>query len=265
MKYSIAISLLLSSSIALGAPAKLTFKLPAIAEKHHLYYHELLTQALAKLDVALTIEIPYQKLSQKRIIKMVENNQLSLFWQFQTRERDKRLTPIPVSLTDGMMGQRIFLIPKGAQPSYSKINSLADLRVSGLVGGFGANWYDIKVWRYNRLPYYVKDGEWRALYKMLSIDRGINYFSRGFNEILTEASLHPDLEIEQHLLLIYNRRYQFYLSPQASQHQRLLERALLKAKQSGLMEQLIRKHWRQSFAQLKPEKRLKLYLKTPPE
>ncbi|WP_199911753.1 hypothetical protein [Dongshaea marina] len=248
-----------------AAPQPLTLTLPAMKSQEHRYYYELLEKSLELEGVRLIIQQPYQHLPQKRIVQMLELGSLSLAWLIQTAERDASFTPVRTGLTDSLIGQRILLIPRGQQPAYNRIHTLDDLRDSGLIGGFGANWYDIRVWRYNRLPYHVKDGEWRALYQMLSATGGVNYFSRGLSEIVAEAQQHPNLEIEQRLVLVYDRDFQFYLSKQASSHQALLERALQKAKDSGLMRQLIEKYWQQSFKLLEPDKRLNLQLKTPPE
>ncbi len=195
------------------------FLLPSFIDGTHVYYHDLLQQSLEAsgidIEIKSTQSLPtIGHVPQKRAVSMLQNDQLSILWRMQSRERDKHYTPVEVGITNNLIGHRILLIPRGKQPVYDKINNLEDLRNAGLVGGFGINWFDARVWKKNKLKYQEVDGEWRHIYPMVaSKNRGIDYFSRGFNEIMLEIKLRPDLEIEKRLMLIYDRDFRFYLSP----------------------------------------------------
>lgn len=253
---------------ALPPPAvsaeRITLRVAAYEDNSHHYYHELLINSLEAVDCQTTLVIPAAHLPQKRAVKMLENGELSLLWLIQTADRDKRYMPVNVGLTNGLIGHRILLIPKNQQVIYSAVRSLEDFRALNKTGGFGKDWFDIKVWEANHLKYAVHDGEWRRLYKMIAAgNRGIDYFSRGFTEVLAEAKRHPYLDIEQRLVLIYHRDFVFYLGQSARRHKDIIEKALARSKETGLMDRLIRRHWGSDFQGLKFDQRVKINLKTP--
>jgi len=94
-------------------------------------------------------------------------------------------------------------------------------------------------------------------------DRGIDYFSRGVNEIIAELKEYPGLEIEKNLVLQYDRDFKFYLSARTSLMKPAIEEALTKAKESGMMDRLVNKYWANDFAQLNYTKRIVIRLQTP--
>ncbi|WP_354668140.1 hypothetical protein [Vibrio hepatarius] len=212
---------------------------------------------------AVTIDIPKEHIPQKRAIKMVESGQLSLIWLIGTEERNQKYIPVKVPLTDGMIGKRILLIPSSLKHKFSEINSLEDFQKSGLVAGLGVNWYDVDVWKTNQLPVYLEDGEWRSLYSKLTANGAVNYFPRGMTEILGEAKQNPHLSIEQHLMLVYEKDFYFYLSKSAASYHPAIEKALKEARKTGLMAELIKKHWQHTFEQIKPEQRVTIKLSLP--
>ncbi|KQB08314.1 hypothetical protein V7T16_05430 [Vibrio metoecus] len=241
----------------------ITLVLPAQSDNGHAYYHELLTRALADQGIDLIIETPYPHLPQKRVVKMVENDQLSLTWLLESPERNQHFAYIDIPLTHGLIGQRILLIPPSLQSRFDNVATLDDLRKTLLIAGLGEHWVDITVWRYNQLPFYIQNGEWRELYKKLSVTGEVNYFPRGVTEIYQESILNPHLAIEQHLLLQYQNDFRFYLSPKTAQYKDTLEQALQKAVESGLMDRLIEQYWGKSLSLLRLNQRQVIELKMP--
>ncbi|WP_434340446.1 hypothetical protein [Motilimonas cestriensis] len=237
--------------------------LPASKDGSHEYFHELLLRSLSAQGIEVTIIAPYSHLPQKRAVRLLESQAISLFWMIETPRRNQKFTKVNVGLTKGLIGKRILLVPKEDKMRYAKVTNLDDFRQLNVTGGFGANWFDIEVWQANQLRYIVRDGEWRALYDMLSSNGGVNYFSRGVNEILSEQQQHPYLVVEPHLLFEYQRDFVFYLSSQNAYHKTMIESALIKANKSGLMDQLIKEYWSQYFDSLGLEQRVKLKLLTP--
>ncbi len=260
----IALMLILSAT---SSNAKIVeMSVPSFVDGIHKYYHELLIESIKENGYLPVVAISpgAKNIPQKRAIKMLEHDMLSTLWLVQSKARDEKYTPVEIGITNNLIGHRIMFIPKGTQVLFDNINTLEDFRKSGLTGGFGKNWFDVKVWNANNLKSYEMDGDWRRLYLMVAHrNRGIDYFSRGFNEIMIEAQTQPALDIEQRLMLIYDRDFRFYLSPSAAKYKQILEESLTKAKKSGLMDKLIRKHWSKSFSQLNFDKRIKIRLKTP--
>lgn len=246
------------------AKESLTLTLASQVDNGHQFFHELIYQALTRDGHEVKIIVPSDHIPQKRVVRMVEADMLSLTWLLATPERDAHFTSVDVPLTNGLIGKRLLLIPPGLQQKFDKINTLEELRASKLVAGLGISWFDVDVWQFNSLPVYQADGEWRSLYWKLTHTGPINYFPRGLNEIGLEAAQNPHLSIEKHLMLVYNRDLKFYLSPQTAKYQPQLEQALLRAKQDGLIDELVDKYWGESFKLLQPELRTVITLDLPP-
>lgn len=253
----------ISVPTATPSTAELNLVLPTYADNTHLFYIELLQKSLDNAHIPYTITLE-ENLPQNRAVEMLDQGQLSLMWLLASEERDSLYTRVNVGLTNGLIGQRILLLPPGQKEVYAHVKNLADFRDLGKVGAFGKNWFDTLVWANNDLPYQEIDGEWRVIYDMMAEgNRNIDYFSRGFTEILNDAHEHPDLEIEPHLVLIYDRDFYFYLSSSASPYKEVLEGALLKAQTSGLIDELVQKYWADNFAQLHLDQRIHIQLETP--
>lgn len=229
------------------------------------YFVDLLEQSLLAAGHQPDIEVK-GNLPQKRMLHMIAHNQLSLTWLVQSDERDRIYVPVEVGITNGLIGHRILLISPGQESVYSQVKTLDDFRNLELTGVFGSGWFDVHVWKHNQLRFVEKDGGWQSkVYRQIaSRDRGVDYFSRGFFEVLDEARAHPEVVIEPRLMLVYDRDFRFYLSRDAARYKLILEDALRKAKASGLMQRLMEKHWADAFALLKPGSRLQLRLQNPP-
>lgn len=232
--------------------------------QHH-FFHELLKTALEQSG--FTPQFHLAIIPQLRIKHYLDSGNISVYWMIESEERNKKHIPIKVGLTNGLIGKRILFIKKGDQHLYDKVNNLDDFRNLDLVGGMGRNWFDVKVWQANRLKYQEASGNWAKIFKLISIGRIYNYFSRGINEILIESKKYPKLAIEQRLVLIYDRDFFFYLSKKGknagAKYEKAINSALKKAKSSGLIEKLVEKYWGDDFITLNYKKRVKLYLKTP--
>lgn len=119
------------------------------------------------------------------------------------------------------------------------------------------------MWRHNQLPVTDRNGDWRVLYKQVAKgNRGVDYFRRGVIEIVTEAPNHPELQVERQLVLIYDRDFVFYLSPQSALLAPVTE-ALTLARDTGLIERLIRKHYAEAFDLYRLNDRVRIKLDTP--
>ncbi|MEF1282526.1 hypothetical protein QTN94_00705 [Vibrio sp. M250220] len=245
------------------AKETITLTLASQIDGGHRYYHELLYEALSNAGFEVFIEEPSEHIPQKRVLKMVEANQLSMTWLISTAERDRRYIAVDVPLTNGLIGKRVLLIPPKLQPVFDKVTSLEELQGIDKVAGMGINWYDAKVWQNNGLNVYLQDGEWRVLYNLLTTDGKVNYFPRGLNEIVTESQQNPHLAIEQRLILVYERDFKFYLSPNMAPYRHKIEQALLNAKRSGLIDRLVEKYWGEDIKQIKPEQRVVIKLALP--
>jgi hypothetical protein len=264
---AMAVAAALFAAIAVGAVAqgkeRIVIRIATVDDAPYAFYHELLSTALKEAGYDAEV-VPSVPVPQKRALYMLDNDEISLHWMVASAERDAAYVPVNVGLTNGLIGNRILFIPQGAQAIYDKVRTLDDFRNLGKVGGFGKNWFDVNVWKANNLKYYEVDGDWTVIYNMVAVGgRGIDYFSRGMNEIVAESKAHGNLEIEKNLVLVYDRDFKFYLGKSGAAYKDVIETALKKAKASGLIDRLIRKHWAADFTALNFDKRIKIILKTP--
>jgi hypothetical protein len=255
-------TLLMALAGAAGAES-ITLRLVAMPDDTQRYYVALLEEAL-RAD-GHTLHVNYvESAPQPRLWNMVANSKLSLIWGVQTRVRDKAYASVSNELTNGLIGQRILLVPKGEEQAYAGVRTLDDLRRLGKVGGVGASWFDAEVWRFNSLPVYAKTGDWRHLFAMVaSGNRHVDYLVRGANEVVGEAKHHNELAIEPHLVLIHGRDVHFYLSPDALRYKAVIERALANADRSGLKKELIARYFLPGFKALNLDQRVRIKLRTP--
>ncbi|MBI9111814.1 hypothetical protein [Maridesulfovibrio ferrireducens] len=234
--------------------------MPSYSEGFHEYYYELIETALTDAGHEVVIE-GVVDLPHLRELRMLGRGCLDILWLVRTPELDKMYIPIPVPLTNGLFGKRVLLVPAEDLNAYKDVKTLQDFCKLNKVGGLGSNCFDAGVWKENKLPC-QEVANWRCLYNMIAMrSRGLDYFSRGFNEVIDDVKAHDVLVIEPHLLLEYNRDVVFYLSPKKAHLKPIIEEALLCAKCSGLLDKLIRKYWADNFEILKPEGRTVIKLK----
>lgn len=256
---------LLASSHAYAEVIRLHVPIVSDAPQAHLFFHDLLKSAL--LEAGYTPELITEEYPQLRIKKYLEAGKISVYWMLESNQRNTLFLPIKQGLTNGLIGKRILFIKKGNQHLFDEVETLEDFRALNLVGGMGKGWFDVDVWKANNLEYLEFSGNWKFIFKMVALGRSFDYFSRGFSEIVAESKIYPELEIEKRLMLIYNRDFFFYLSTQGENagitHHAVLSKALSKSNQTGLTDQIVRKHWGNDFYTLNHDERIQLHLNTP--
>ncbi len=261
---------LIASSLLLFTPSQameIVLHVPIMADSpnQHPFFHELLTTALQ--EAGHSIRLVPRKLPQSRVVKYLDAGEISLFWLLESAQRNQAYLPIEVGLTNGLIGKRVLLIRKGDQYRFDQVKTLEDLRALRLVGGMGEGWFDVQVWQANGLIYREQSGNWESIFRKLALGRDFDYFARGANEILAEAGSWPDLDIEQRLLLVYDRDFRFYLSPAGphagAPYREAISAALNQAQHSGLIDRLVKKYWAPSFKALNLDKRIRIRLAAP--
>jgi hypothetical protein len=175
---------------------------------------------------------------------MLEQGQVSAFSMGETENRNERFLAVRVGMTHNMIGNRVFFIPKGSQHEYAHVQTLKDFLALGKVAGMGEFWGDVAIWRANGLSVTTIAGNWKNLYRMVaSGSRKVDYLSRGVQEIAKEWQQHPDLEVEQKLVFVYQKDHILYVTPKDPVLRDLLETVLLKAEDSGLIEEIVHEHY----------------------
>ncbi|MDA3810490.1 MAG: hypothetical protein PF518_09205 [Spirochaetaceae bacterium] len=233
-------------------------------ELTYLYTAELLTKALEiegyKAKFTYLGIIPTTRLEY-----MMSNGDISCYSLGATDSRSEKFLTIDINMTNNLMGHRILFIRPGTQDEYDSVYSLEDFRNLHKIVGMGAAWGDVNIWKKNDLSVEAVVGDWTKLYQMVaSGQRYIDYLSRGAHEMLQEYILHPELAIEENLVLIYPRDHVLYVSPEYPELYRILSSVLPKVEESGLIDQLVRKYYSGVYEPpVNLDKRRKIYLELP--
>lgn len=251
------------SAAAQSRPA-LRLSVPALQNDRHLYYLALLKQSLAQAGYKAQIEL-VPPMPAPRLLSQLQAGGLSLIWGVQTTARDRDFLGVNNRLTDGLIGQRVFMVPKDQVEAYAGVRSLDDLRALNKIGGAGEGWFEAEVWSLNDLPVHVRKGDWNLLFRMVAAgNRGVDYMIRGAHEAVIDIVANPDLAIEPHLLLVHDRDMRFYLQKGNTELKLILEDALAQADRSGLKKRLLAEYLEPPLGILNLSARRRLQLKTPP-
>ncbi|MGM0508959.1 MAG: hypothetical protein ACQERZ_07355 [Fusobacteriota bacterium] len=62
-------------------------------------------------------------------------------------------------------------------------------------------------------------------------------------------------------MLIYDRNFRFYLSNSSKEYKDVIEEVFKNSEENGVMEELVRKHWQETFDRLNYDKRITMKLK----
>ena len=209
---------------------------------------------------------PYTKSMESRRVnkEAIRGERLNLMWSDAGHDDlDSQMNRIPFPLLKGLLGYRIFLIRKQDQPIFSAIRTLDDLKKLRL--GQGANWGDIKI--YHHHGFEVITGEtYEGLFHMLLSGR-FDYFPRGVNEAPLEYAAqheqHPDLAIEQTLLLVYRYPVFFYVSRNSPQLARRLQHGMEQMQADGSFDRFFFNYYRPVLEQANLAGRRVFYLDNP--
>lgn len=245
----------------------LELRIPVVSDGHASYFIRLLEESLKLIHQPYRIQY-VKDVPARRMWFMLGKGDINLFYGMQSREKDRnpQLVPVRNGLTNGLIGQRVFLVRRADKEIFAGVRSVRDLKRTRLVAGFGAGWGDAKVWRKTGLPLYEHSAPWATIYAMVAAgNRHVDYLPRGVIEVLPEARLHPELVVEQQLLVEYQGDFGFYLSASASSYRPVIERALREAEASGLKARLIDEAFGADIKALGLERRTRLRLSATPD
>lgn len=211
------------------------------------YLSDLLTQVLEADGYEVTV-VKVSDVPTSRMEWMLEEGDITAMMLGETPPRSKSFLPVRVAMTDNLMNQRILFIPRGQQHRYDQVETLEDFRALKLMAGMGRAWRDYRIWLANNLPVFGVPGDWRRLYDMVAIgNRGIDYLPRGAQEMAKEWRQHPNLDVEQNLVLVYDMDHVLYISPREADLHRTLSKLMPEASRSGLIGDLVEKHYPEVF------------------
>lgn len=241
--------MLLITTIAVAAPgvAPLKFdivfaKFSANDDPRQKFPLAVLDLAMRKMHAKYTIRPSAETMERGRALVELEKSQrINLAFTSMASEAEKKLRPIRIPISRGLVGFRLFLINKDKQSAFAAIHNLDDLRQYR--SGVGLGWIDAEVMQQARLPI-LKD-KYDALFKMTH-ENIVDYFPRGANEIFAELEAHrknqPALTIENHLMLAYRNDIIFYTSKSDELLASTIEKGMLAAYEDGSYMKLFNEH-----------------------
>jgi hypothetical protein len=140
-----------------------------------------------------------------------EHRLVNVAWSSTSEEKERDFIAVHIPLRKGLLGYRIALIRADRQAEFDRVQDLNDLR--HLVIGQGLGWGDVDVYNANEIR--VVTAAYKQLFSMTAAAR-FDLFPRGINEIFDEfernRGSHPNLAIEQHLLLYYPWPYYLFFN-----------------------------------------------------
>lgn len=208
-------------------------------------YDSRATQALVNLALSQTPE--YGEFSLRRSEELTQGRALRELADASSRvrldianvattsERETELYAIPIPVDGGLLGFRVCLVLPENLQRFENVNSLEDLRKSGISIGQGAHWPDTSILEANGISV-MTHTRYEILFRMLRNQR-FDCFARGISEVLydleTQDTAEEKLVIEPRLLLVYPMPSYLFTSPNDLRTAQRLQLGLERAIQNG--------------------------------
>jgi len=193
--------------------------------------------------------------------RIVSGKGVSLMWSMTSLERETQLHPIRIPLDKGLFGYRIALLRAQHKDMLAGVKQLEDL--AAYTAGQGHDWPDVAILQSNGLQ--VLTGNTReALFSMLEGGR-FDYFPRSVLEISKEleGGSHPQLVMDEHLLLHYPAAIYFFVRKGDTALARALESGLQKALADGSFDMLFYEYFGDTIKHTRLKDRTLLKLNNP--
>ncbi|NDV28524.1 hypothetical protein [Desulfovibrio sp. JC010] len=257
--------LILLLSFAQPAPAQDKLEVLLLVDRPlqpeaHLY--RVLDLALKNQDEPYSIKIEVIKASQPRRIKIVDSSPKDYVIALgNRREHEENLQPVYVPILLGLgIGQRIMLTRPDVEKRLKRVRSLDDLKEFTFAQGLG--WSDVKILRDAGLT--VQTPANPASIPGMIMRHRVEIYPRGLFEIDLEYKRyspdHPELVIDDYLVLSYPLASFFYVRKGNSRLHSAIERGLKKAYYTGQLQDLIMSDpvYSKTLRDIHPGKRVKI-------
>lgn len=182
-----------------------------------------------------------------------------------TLEMERYLLPVRIPIDKGLLGYRVLLIRAEDQPRFSAVRTLKQLQAFSI--GQGSDWSDIHV--YTQAGFRTIGGSsYEGLFDML-MARRFDAFGRGVSEVLPELAAHreshPQMRIEDSLLIYYPLPIYFWFSPteEGRQLQQRTQLGMQRLVDSGELERMFEAWYGPTIATLQLDQRRLFTLENP--
>ncbi|MFT6902250.1 MAG: hypothetical protein ACJAXS_002458 [Colwellia sp.] len=149
----------------------------------------------------------------RTLLELISGKYIQVIAEAPQPEWDEKLIVVPIPIRKGLQGFRLFMINEKSSKLINNVSKLEDLLT--LSTGSGKNWSTKRV--LEKAGFNVVTGSnYNGLFGMLSKNR-FSTFARGINEVYeeldTQKLTHPNLMIDDNVLLYIPLATYFYISP----------------------------------------------------
>lgn len=169
----------------------------------------LLELSLHKSGKSFTVKPATEDTSYTRLAEDIKQGKLDVMWGGMNPKFEEELNPIRIPIFKGVLGHRLFAIPKGTQHKFNHIRNLEDLK--RVTAGLGRDWGDTKILEAAGLPVekVVKNS---SLWPMLDGER-FDYMPLAIHEPWSHVNRSDmALTVEKRVMLVYPLAMYFYVS-----------------------------------------------------
>ncbi len=223
----------------------------------------LLTLALEKTGVKYTLLPSDRILLQGRALRQLkENREINVMWSMTDTQREKDLLPIRIPIGKGLIGWRVFLIPKSTQSRFDSVSSLQQLISLNPVQG--EEWPDTKILQANGFNVVTVKDHKRA-FDAVTTNRA-HFFPRSVIEVQQELkvpSVANELMVEDGLAIHYPTAMYFFVNRGNTTLARLIETGLQRAIDDGSFDALFLSSYEETLKHLNVENRKVFHLDNP--
>ncbi len=235
---------------------------PALNNARYDYQIALLRLVLKKSGSVYEMRPSKLNMEQGRMLQQLEEGQdIDVAWSMTSRDRERRLRPIRLSIDKGLIGYRIFLVKQENVSKFAQVSTLVQLRAFD--AGQGLHWPDTQIMKANGLNVYGASSH-ENLFKMLESGR-FDYFPRSIKEVWDEVKAHPDMElvIEPSILLRYPAAEYFFVNKKNKVLADTLEKGLRIAIKDGSFDKLFTQYYGEYIRMAGIKNRKLIRLKNP--
>ncbi|MFC3093783.1 hypothetical protein DRW07_09915 [Alteromonas sediminis] len=202
----------------------------------HSYHVQLLEKALAKTadeGEIPTIRSTVSMVESRAMMELEKGELLTLSWLGTDDEKEKRLYPIPIPTTKGLIGFRKFFVQRNSAYRFRRVSTIAQL--TSFVACQGKDWPDTIILKQAGLPV-ATTSHYEDLFAMLNAGR-CDYFPRGLHdfeqELVARQATYPNLVQLEELVLHYPFAVYFFTSKDKAALAQRIHRGLVALHQSG--------------------------------
>lgn len=225
------------------------------------YGYALLKLALAKAGNKYRVELSPTSMQQNRAIVELQSGagRIDVVSTMTSTERENMLLPIRIPISRGLIGWRLGLLRADHKELLANVRNIEDLRRYST--GQGHDWPDLTILRHNGIVVFPVT-VYSSLFGMLNAGR-FDWAPRSLHEIWAEARHHPELVVDQRVLLVYPTADYYFVNRQNIELAENLRQGLELAMADGSFGQLFWRHFGPAIRRAQLDKRILIELPNP--